>query len=180
MMATKRKATKHALAALDREVAALRLRKAGCTYDVIARRLGYANRSGAWHAVRAGLTATLQEPADELRQLELERLDRMHEALWSKAVTGHLRSVDRVLAISKRRAALLGLDAPREIDCHPEVTARERAERMAARYGVEVAAVLAEAESIVRQITRRSDGCHAPTSRALHKTLRKPKTRGLS
>src|SRR5687768_2470886 len=105
--------SKHRLAALDREVAALDLRRAGCTYDVIARRLGYSNRSGAWHAVRAGLTATLQEPADALRALELERLDRLQFGIWDKATSGNLRAVDRVLTIMKRRSALLGLDAPR-------------------------------------------------------------------
>jgi hypothetical protein len=114
-VAAKRKATKHALAALDREVAALRLRQAGCTYDVIARRLGYRNRSGAWHAVRAGLTATLAEPADALRTLELERLDALHAAAWGKASQGHLASIDRVLSIMKRRSALLGLDAPKRV-----------------------------------------------------------------
>src|SRR5215217_6826102 len=114
-MAAKRKATKEALAALDREVAALQLRRAGCTYEVIARRLGYRNRSGAWHAVRAGLTATLQEPADALRTLELERLDALHGASWGQAIQGDLGSINRVLSIMKRRAALLGLDAPQRL-----------------------------------------------------------------
>jgi hypothetical protein len=112
-VAAKRKATEQQLAALDREVAALRLRQAGCTYDVIARRLGYRNRSGAWHAVRAGLTATLAEPADALRTLELERLDALHVAVWDQAIQGDLASTDRVLSIMKRRSALLGLDAPK-------------------------------------------------------------------
>jgi hypothetical protein len=115
-MVAKRRATKQALAALDREVAALELRRAGWTYDVIARRLGYSNRSGAWHAVRAGLTATLVEPADALRTLELERLDALHAAIWDKAIQGDLASTDRVLNIMKRRSALLGLDAAKRLE----------------------------------------------------------------
>jgi DNA-binding CsgD family transcriptional regulator len=43
----KRKATKQALAALPRELEALRLRQVGLTYDAIAARLGYATRASA-------------------------------------------------------------------------------------------------------------------------------------
>ena len=53
MKAAKPKVSKHRLDALDREVAALQLRQAGLSYQRIADRLGYSNRSGAWHAVRA-------------------------------------------------------------------------------------------------------------------------------
>jgi hypothetical protein len=148
-MTAKRKATKHALDALDREVAALQLRRAGCTYDVIARRLGYSNRSGAWHAVRAGLSATLREPADELRGLELERLDRLHEAVWDRAIRGHLASVDRVLAIMKRRSALLGLDAPRRHHVPAALTLQTFAERAATMSGLDSGSLLAEAERIL-------------------------------
>ena len=162
-MTAKRKATKHALEALDREVAALELRRAGCTYDVIARRLGYRNRSGAWHAVRAGLTATLAEPADELRGLELERLDRMQVAIWDKAITGNLRTVDRVLKIMKRRSALLGLDAPRQVAVSVGVTVQQMAEKMAARYGLDVAEVRTEAEWILAEM-RGAGGRHRPAA----------------
>src|SRR5215213_8825429 len=101
-MAAKPKASKQRLDALDREVAALELRKTGCTYDAIARRLGYRSRSGAWHAVRAGLAATLQEPADQLGNLELARLDALQSSIWDRAISGHLRSVDTVLKIMQR------------------------------------------------------------------------------
>ncbi len=144
--------SKHRLAALDREVAALDLRRAGCTYDVIARRLGYSNRSGAWHAVRAGLTATLQEPADALRAMELERLDRLQVAIWDKATSGNLRAVDRVLTIMKRRSALLGLDAPRRHHVEGELSLQTFAETVAARYDLDLREVLAEAERIVATV----------------------------
>jgi hypothetical protein len=147
-MVTKRKATKYVLAALDRKVAALELRRAGCTYDVIARRLGYANRSGAWHAVRAGLNATLQEPADALRTMELERLDALQEAVWDRATSG----VDGVLSIMRRRAALLGLDAPKTQAVASDVTVERMAAWMAARYSLDVAAVLAEAERMLAEV----------------------------
>jgi hypothetical protein len=158
---TKPKASKQRLDALDREVAALELRRAGLTYDAIARRLDYRNRSGAWHAVRAGLTATLQAPADELRTLELSQLDRMQVAIWDKAIAGNLRAVDRVLKIMRRRAQLLGLDAPRQVAVSVGVTVQQMAEKMAARYGLDVAEVLTEAEWILAEM-RGEGGQHRP------------------
>lgn len=64
---------------------------------------------------------TLQEPADELRRIEGERLDRLFEVAFAKA-TGDgdraLVAIDRCLTIQARRAALLGLDAPIRIEEH--------------------------------------------------------------
>ena len=151
-MAAKPKASKQRLNALDREVSALQLRRAGCSYQQIANRLGYSNRSGAWHAVRAGLAATLQEPADELRGLELERLDHLHVAIWDQAASGNLRAVDRVLTIMKRRSQLLGLDAPRQVAVAVEVSAQKMAERMAQRWGLNPATLIAEAEGILAEM----------------------------
>jgi hypothetical protein len=50
-----------------------------------------------------------------VRKLECERLDRLLLAVWSRALSGDLDALDRALALMKRRAALLGLDAPRKI-----------------------------------------------------------------
>jgi hypothetical protein len=143
---------KNRAVATDRHRQALELHKAGVGYQVIADRLGYAGPSGAFKAVEAALQKTLQEPADELRTLELERLDLMHQALWPKAVTGNLRAVDRVLSIMKRRSQLLGLDAPKMLAVALETSVEQMAEKMAARYGLEVGAVLAEAEWILTEV----------------------------
>ena len=59
------------------------------------------------------MTATLAEPTDALRTLELERLDALQLAIWDQAIQGHVANIDRVLSIMKRRSALLGLDAPK-------------------------------------------------------------------
>lgn len=98
--------------AIARERDALELKRAGVTYDVIADRLGFANRGSAYKAVQRALRRTLQEPADELRSIEADRLDRMQFAVWAKAMGGDLGAIDRVLRIMDRRAALLGLDVP--------------------------------------------------------------------
>lgn len=99
------------LTTAERDRQALELRKAGAQFSVIAARLGYANESGAYKAVQRGLKATLQEPADELRTLETQRLDRMLMAVWQDAISGDVKAVDRVLRIIEQRARLLGLNA---------------------------------------------------------------------
>ncbi len=100
------------LAAAERQVQALELRKRGKTFDDIAQAVGYNSPQAAYEGVKAALKRTQQEPADEVRQIELERLDRMLDAMWDKATAGKDFSVDRVLAIMDRRAKYLGLDKP--------------------------------------------------------------------
>ena len=67
---------------------------------------------GAYKAVAAGMQKAFCEPAQELRALELERLDRLHEALWPRAIGGDDAALDRLLRVIDRRVRLLGLDAP--------------------------------------------------------------------
>ena len=95
-----------------RHLQALELRKAGATYQAIADQLGYANARGAHKAVASALKLTLREPADEVRDLEVARLDAMLLPLWRRVQQGDERAVDRALRIMERRARLLGLDAP--------------------------------------------------------------------
>jgi hypothetical protein len=97
----------------DRHLRALELRKAGATYQAIAEQLGYAQAKGAYKAVTSALKLTLREPAEELRELEVARLDAMLLVLWRRVQAGDEKAVDRVLRIMERRARLLGLDAPR-------------------------------------------------------------------
>lgn len=108
-----KKRTERQALARDRQVRALELRKAGWDYATIAEQLGYSSGSGAHKAVCAGLRAALREPAQELIELEVERLDAMlRTSLWQRAMNGDSHAVDRVLRIMERRSKLLGLDAP--------------------------------------------------------------------
>lgn len=117
-----------------RDAAACRLRARGLTYEQIATDLGMASRSSAYDAVQRALTATVKEPADEVRQIELVRLDELHRAalavlegthyvvdkgqvvIWEGAPLVDdgpvLAAVDRLLKVQERRARLLGLDIP--------------------------------------------------------------------
>jgi hypothetical protein len=93
----------------EKQIQALQLRRAGAGYEEIARQVGYRNSSGAYKAVRAALLKTLQEPSEDVRKLELERLDRLMLGIWPAAIGGNLEALDRVLKIMKHRAEITGL-----------------------------------------------------------------------
>lgn len=102
------------LAAADRRLRALELRKAGATLHQIAAQTGVSHEQSRKDLQRAmaDLLAEQNASAEELRALELERLERLHIALWKQATDGHHGAIDRLLRIAERRAKLLGLDAP--------------------------------------------------------------------
>jgi hypothetical protein len=89
---------------------ALELRKAGYGFEDISRALGMAGPGNAYRLVQQALKDTYREPADEVRKLELERLDRLTRAIWPRAIGGDGESIDRVLRLMQRRAKYLGLD----------------------------------------------------------------------
>lgn len=101
--------------ARERETKAFELRKGGATYAQIATALGV-TRQGAHKMIKrtmAELSALAEEDAEEVRRMEIERLDAMLLGLWEKARRGHEGAVDRVLRIMQRRSDMLGLDAPK-------------------------------------------------------------------
>lgn len=96
--------------------AALRARQAlelviqGHDYTSIAAQVGYSSRSAAWTAVHRELARQLKPPTEEVRQLEVMRLDALLVVYMKKALGGDGWSCDRVLRISEARRKLLGLD----------------------------------------------------------------------
>lgn len=99
----------------EKERKALELRRAGVDYATIARQLGYSNRGTVHRMVQKAMARVNKEPAEALRNLEQERLDRLQAAVWQDALKGSYGAVDRVIRIMERRAKLLGLDAPTAI-----------------------------------------------------------------
>jgi hypothetical protein len=104
------------ITSVEKQRMALEARKAGATYEAIARKVGYKGISSAEYAVKTALKRMIQEPAEEVRQMELARLDSMLLGLWEKATRGDYQAIDRALKIMARRAAYLGLDAPIKFD----------------------------------------------------------------
>lgn len=95
---------------------ALALRRAGFDYKTIAEKLGLKSTNAAFMMVDDALQLTLQEAADGVRKLELDRLDELQRKVWVQALQGNLGAMDRVLRIHERRAKLMGLDAPLKVE----------------------------------------------------------------
>ena len=112
------------VAARVRGQQAIKLRMAGATLDDIAKQLGFKSAAGAYKSVMRELQATSQdmgEGAEAVRQLELKRLDQMQFPLWPQILAGDVAATTTALRIQERRAALLGLDAPKQIEARIRV-----------------------------------------------------------
>jgi hypothetical protein len=92
-----------------RQARAVELALLGRSYDSIALEVGYANRGNAWRTVQKALNERVVEGVDELRALELDRLDSLHEVVWPKAMAGDLAAASVILRIMDKRARLLSL-----------------------------------------------------------------------
>lgn len=96
----------------------LTLRTQGLTYEQIAQEMGYADGSGARHALRRALDRHEAEAAADLRHIENMRLDADERALRGIIGNAQAPAKDRIAAVnsrtrvSARRARLNGLDAP--------------------------------------------------------------------
>jgi hypothetical protein len=146
--------TAPSVTAAEKDARALELRRAGLSYRQIAAQMGV-SVGAAYKYVTRGLDRTRREPADALRDLEVERLDQLQlEALRvlrrrhflvqggevvtrTNPATGaveellddgpSLAAIRTLLAVQERRAKLLGLDAPARVDAN--VTLRVAWER---------------------------------------------------
>jgi hypothetical protein len=128
------------MTAREREARALELRKQGWTHREIGDGLGI-SESGArdiCNRVLARLETASTETAEEVRRLELERLDGLEKKAAEVLMKQHvfvnsgrivydgearliddgptLSAIDRLLKIQERRSKLLGLDAPEKHD----------------------------------------------------------------
>lgn len=102
-------------ATAKRRAQAVAMRMAGLDYQTIADRLEYKTRQAAAKDVERALAANLAEvtrTAEEFREVERMRLERLQAAAWQAAVGGDLKAIETCLRIIDRRCKLLGLDAP--------------------------------------------------------------------
>ncbi|MGP6175423.1 hypothetical protein [Corynebacterium sp. A21] len=79
------------------------------TYPEIAKHLGYADHSGARDLVKKGLEELTREPAEELRDLELSRLDDVIRGLYPKVMRGDHNASNSVMRAVDLRSRLNGL-----------------------------------------------------------------------
>lgn len=133
------------LTTAERDAAAARMRAQYATYQQITDELGFSSPGHAHTAVKRALKAAVVDAAEELRAVELERLDglaraaeevlRRHHVVVSQGRVVRwgeeegdkaglpleddgpvLQAIDRLVKISAERRKLLGLDAATKVE----------------------------------------------------------------
>lgn len=109
------------MTAVEKRARAVNLRKSGMTYEEIGHSMGVTKQAAHKLVMKElkRLAELHHESANELRALELARLDDINKVLYGK-ISGDsnenkppdLASIDRYLKLMERRAKLLGLDQP--------------------------------------------------------------------
>jgi len=102
----------------DRQLKAVELRRRGKSYRTIADELGVSVRTAfddVWkHFSELDKLAT--EELEQVRKLEVARLDRYLDALEPACEEGDAKAIATAIKVGERRAKLLGLDAPAKVE----------------------------------------------------------------
>jgi hypothetical protein len=99
-----------AIAVAQKRAEAMKHRLQGRTFEQIGIALGV-TAGRAYQLVDEALAATLREPAEQLRKLELVRLEAAIRAVYPRVVKGDMKAIDALLKIMDRQARPLGLYA---------------------------------------------------------------------
>jgi hypothetical protein len=102
--------------AAERRQAAFELRLKGCSYREIGRELGMSH-SNAELLIKQTLAERKETTgllADQLRDMELARIDKISGELWANRAEPSAAAT--LLRCIERRSKLLGLDAPTKLD----------------------------------------------------------------
>lgn len=94
---------------------AYELRRDGMSYKDIAKVLGIAHGT-ARNWIVAELERTAAEPREEVRKIEVERLDYLYSKLKPRIDQGESQAINSALKVMDRRAKLLGLDMPVQVE----------------------------------------------------------------
>lgn len=113
----RQKNTAARIQAEERRRVAVELRKAGASFEEIARSLGIKKQSAHALVVKAleEIRARTTEQVEHLRVLETARLDTLLKGLWPSASKGNPQAVEKAIKIMERRARMLGIDAPTKV-----------------------------------------------------------------
>lgn len=110
-----RKNPKEDVLRADKISKACAMRRAGHSYEEIAKGLGLQGRTSAWRYVQAGIDMIVKEPVEAVYKMELARTDALHKAYWDRALAGDHKAFLNIMRVMERRAALLGLDKPQKV-----------------------------------------------------------------
>ena len=93
-----------------KRIRALELAARGLSYDEVARAVGYSHRGSAYRAVFTALDEREVVGVEQLRTVELARLDRLQATVWEDAMAGDPRAVSAAVRVIQQRVRLMGLD----------------------------------------------------------------------
>jgi hypothetical protein len=105
------------ITAAERRERVIEMRRAGYLYREIASEVGLteARCNDIVKQYLQKMEDRCSELSEEIRQLEVERLDGLFRSAWEVAMgtsNGRLRALEMAVKIQERRAKLLGLDSP--------------------------------------------------------------------
>ena len=107
------------LAFRDKQAIALEMRRKGHILSEIGAVLGIDRTSTVSKLIQKAMREIVREPAEEVMQMELDRLDAMFVKAYERAADHekplNKEAVDTCLRIMERRAKLLGIDKPTKV-----------------------------------------------------------------
>lgn len=100
--------TQKLIATREKHAQALELKKAGATYEEIAKALGYKSASGAEYAVKSAVDRIGIESAVDVVAMDLMRLDEFQKRLTAALRAGDIGVIPTLMAVMRERRGLVG------------------------------------------------------------------------
>ncbi len=100
-------------------------------------------------AIEAEWRVRAADDIDKAKGKDLQRIERMIQALWGEAMKGRWLAIDRVLNLMVHRAKLLGLNAPEKREDTQRIEVSMMVKRIAEESGLDEAEIMAEANRIL-------------------------------
>jgi len=110
-MARTGKTSPSRIQAQEKRRKALQARRIGMPYDQIAQVVGYSDGSAAYKAVNKAFAQIIQEPVQQLKVLQVERLNQMLLILAQKVQAGDEKAIMTSLAVMDKLDRLEGTEA---------------------------------------------------------------------
>lgn len=138
-------------AAQLKEMICLDLRLKGMSYsEMVAAGCGYKSRSGARDAVYRALKKNYKEPTEQVRFMEVARIEAMIMSNWDSVINGpgikiKIEAGRFVLDLIARKCRILGIDAPAKVDIVGMLAP------LVGAAGVDMADTLNEIENLLHQ-----------------------------
>lgn len=99
----------------DRRERVYAMRLTGKSLGFIAQAEGV-SKTTVFNDIEAVIKAKTEVPAQQVREMELDRLDLLLDKLMPRVEQGDVQAIQTALKVMDRRAKFLGLDAPTKVD----------------------------------------------------------------